>query len=458
MDKIVSLCKRRGFVFQSSEIYGGFSSSYDYGPLGVEFKNNVKRAWWQAMVQQHDAVVGLDSSILMHPKIWEASGHVESFADPLVDCKECKKRWRFDHLLEARGIAADLDKKKSLPVDLSELRCPDCGGELTEPRNFNLLMKTFIGPIEEDSAQAYLRGETCQGIYVNFPNVMDSQRVKLPFGIAQIGKAFRNEITPGNFTFRMREFEQMEMQWFCRPADAPTWFEHWREQRFAWYHRYGLKADSLRWRQHGANERAHYAKDAWDIECKFPFGDGEWKELAGVHNRGDWDLSRHSKFSGQDLSVREDAAGEKFFPYIVETSDGADRAALAFLVDAYTEVAARSGEDDAKHETEVVLRLHRDLAPIKIAILPLSKKEPLAAQAKAVLDSVRSTWMCQYDETGSIGKRYRRQDEIGTPYCVTVDFDSIEDGKVTVRDRDTMAQDRVAMAELKAYFSDKFSL
>jgi len=458
MEKVVSLCKRRGFIFPSSEIYGGFSSCYDYGPLGVELKNNVKKAWWQAMVQKTSKVVGLDSSILMHPKIWEASGHVEGFTDPLVDCKACKKRFRADHLLEAaESIKPDLDGRREKPIDLKSLKCPECGGELTEPRTFNLLMKTYIGPIEDASAQAYLRGETCQGIYVNFENVMESQRLKLPFGIAQIGKAFRNEITPGNFTFRMREFEQMEMQWFCNPADAPKWFEDWRAKRLQWYLDLGIKKESLRWRQHGANERAHYAKDAWDIEMNFPFGSGEWKELAGVHNRGDWDLSRHSKFSGHEMMVRDEESGKNFYPYVVETSDGADRATLALLVDAYTEVETRSGDDDAKHETEIVLRLHKDLAPIKVAVLPLSKKENLQKKAQEIYDQLKQQWLCQYDETGSIGKRYRRQDEIGTPYCVTIDFESLEDAAVTVRDRDTMEQNRIKIADLTHYLSEQLT-
>ncbi|MBI5621975.1 glycine--tRNA ligase [Candidatus Falkowbacteria bacterium] len=457
MEKIVSLCKRRGFIFPSSEIYGGFASCYDYGPLGVELKNNVKKAWWKTMVQENSDVVGLDSSILMHPKIWEASGHIEGFTDPLVDCKSCKRRFRADHLLEGRGIKPDLEVQREAPLDLTTIKCPECGGELTAPRTFNLLMKTYIGPVEDESALAYLRGETCQGIYVNFPNVLESQRLKLPFGIAQIGKAFRNEITPGNFTFRTREFEQMEMQWFCKPETAAKYFEDWRARRMNWYLKLGVDKDALRWREHAAGERAFYAKAAWDIEMKFPFGDGEWKEVAGVHNRGDWDLSRHSKFSGADLSVRDEVTKEKFIPYIVETSDGADRATLAFLVNAYEEVETRSGDDEAKHETEVVLRLHKDLAPIKAAVLPLSKKEPLSAQARAVFDRLKTRWQCQYDETGSIGKRYRRQDEIGTPYCITVDFETGTDQAVTVRDRDTMQQDRIKVAELSAYLTEKLA-
>src|SRR3989339_646901 len=321
MEKIVSLAKRRGFVFQSSEIYGGLNSFYDYGPLGVELKNNVKKAWWQSMVYQHSNIVGLDSAILMHPKVWEASGHIANFTDPLVDCKKCKKRFRADHLLEAAGIKPDIGTMKNSPKELKE--CPECGGQLTEIRQFNLMFKTFMGPVEDEGSVVYLRPETAQGIYVNFQNVMESMRLKLPFGIAQIGKAFRNEITPGNFIFRTREFEQMEMQWFCKPDTATTWFASWKDRRMAWYQHYGMHADHLRWRQHAANERAHYAKDAWDIEFCFPFGDGEWKELAGVHNRGDWDLSRHSQFSGQDLGITDEATKEKFFPYIVETSDGA---------------------------------------------------------------------------------------------------------------------------------------
>ncbi len=450
LEQIVSFAKRRGFIFPSSEIYGGLSSCYDYGPLGVELKNNVKRAWWKAMVQERDDIVGLDAAILMHPKTWEASGHVEGFSDPLVDCKKCKKRWRADHLLEAKGMKPDFrpgewDK---------EIVCPDCGGELTDVRKFNLMMKTYLGALEDEASQVYLRPETCQGIYVNFLNVQQSMRKKLPFGIAQIGKAFRNEITPGNFTYRTREFEQMEQQYFVKPEDAEKFYDAWKQTRFDWYLKFGMKKERLQFRDHAPHELAHYAKAAVDIEFDFP-GAG-FKELAGIHNRGDWDLSRHSKYSGQDLSYFDQDTNEKILPWIVETSDGADRATLAFLCNAYEEVEARSGEDDSKHEKEVVLRLHKALAPIKVAILPLSKKEPLSNLAKEIQKTLAKSLMTQYDETGSIGKRYRRQDEIGTPYCLTVDFDSLEDKKVTVRDRDTMAQERVAIEELAHYLAEQF--
>ncbi len=335
MEKLISLCKRRGFIFQSSEIYGGFGSCYDYGPLGVEMLNNIKKAWWKAMVQTRDEVVGLDSAIIMHPKVWEASGHVESFADPLVDCKQCKKRFRADHLLEAASMKPDFDAHKEAPKSIKEIVCPECGGELTEPRNFNLLMKTYIGAVEDEGSLAYLRGETCQGIYVNFKNILESARQKLPFGIAQIGKAFRNEITPGNYIFRTREFEQMEMQFFVNPKEADKWYDYWREKRINWYKDLGMKDEFVRWRQHSKEELAHYAKEAWDIEFDSPFGG--WKELAGVHNRGDWDLSRHGKYSGVDLSYTDPLTQEKYIPYIVETSDGAGRSMLAFLANGYEE-------------------------------------------------------------------------------------------------------------------------
>lgn len=448
LDHIVSLAKRRGFIFQSSEIYGGLSSCYDYGPLGVELKNNVKKMWWRAMVQDRDDIVGLDAAILMHPKTWEASGHVEGFTDPLVDCKKCHKRWRADHLLEAKGIKPDF---RPGSWDKSVV-CPECSGELTDVRKFNLMFKTYMGVVEETAAQIYLRPETCQGIYLNFLNIQQSMRKKIPFGVAQIGKAFRNEITPGNFTFRTREFEQMEQQYFVHPSEAEKYFTEWKAKRMAWYEALGMKKENLRFRDHAKDELAHYAKAAVDIEYQFP-GMG-FKELAGIHNRGDWDLSRHEKFSGQELKYLNPESGEKYTPYIVETSDGADRVTLAFLLDAYEEVETRSGDEDGKHEKEVVLRLHKSLAPIKVAFLPLSKKEPLQQLTREIQGKVRREWMTQYDETGSIGKRYRRQDEIGTPYCVTVDFDSLEDKKVTVRDRDTMVQERIAIAELPAYLTD----
>ncbi len=467
LEKIVSFAKRRGFIFPSSEIYGGLSASYDFGPLGVELKNNVKKAWWKAMVQNRNDVVGLDSAILMPRIVWEASGHLQSFHDPLVECKKCHHRFRADHLLEAKQAEPGYIKEE--PVSIKDISCPDCGGDLSEPKNFNLLMKTELGSVEGEKDEAYLRGETCQGIYLNYLNVKDSMRQKIPFGIAQVGKAFRNEITTKNFIFRMREFEQMEQQYFINPgkcynlsADGQKiggkpedWMDYWREQRFNWYLNLGIKKENLRWRQHEADERAHYAKDAWDIEYNTLFGG--WKEMAGVHNRGDWDLSRHGQYSKTDMVYTDQESGDKFIPWIIETSDGVERATLMFLLDAYTEVEARSGDDDAKHETEVVLKIHKDLAPVKIAILPLSKKESLQKLSKEIQSRLWGKWMTQYDETGSIGKRYRRQDEIGTPYCLTVDFDSLEDKKVTVRDRDTMEQERVAISDLENYFQEKLN-
>ena len=448
LEHIVSLAKRRGFIFQSSEIYGGLSSCYDYGPLGVELKNNVKQAWWKSMVQKRNDIVGLDSSILMHPKVWEASGHLDGFTDPLVDCKDCKKRWRADHLLESKGIKPDFRPGEWGKHDM---KCPDCSGKLTEVRNFNLMFKTFMGALEDTASEIYLRPETCQGIYTNFLNTQQSMRKKIPFGVAQIGKAFRNEITPGHFTFRTREFEQMEQQYFVHPENKDEAFLMWKDLRMNWYLDLGVKKENLRFRDHGPTELAHYAKSAVDIEYNYP-GMG-FKELAGIHDRGNWDLSRHSEYSGQDLQYFDQDKNEKYIPHIVETSDGADRATLAILLDAYDE---REGSDQSKHENEVVLRLHKSLAPIKMAILPLSKKEPLQKLAKEIQSDLWYNYMTQYDETGSIGKRYRRQDEIGTPYCLTVDFDSLEDNSVTVRDRDSMEQERVNIGDLGSYFGGEF--
>lgn len=456
MKKIVSLAKRRGFVFPSSEIYGGFQSIYDYGPLGVLLKNNLKSAWWKSMVQERYDVVGLDGAIFTHPKVWSASGHVEAFADPLVDCKQCKKRHRADHLIEAQakedmaGVSTeDLTKK----IQEMKLKCPECEGELTEARTFNLLVKAYLGVTEDAKSAAYLRGETCQTIYLNFHNVLQSTNKKLPLGIAQIGKAFRNEITPGNFIFRMREFEQMEMQYFVKPGASSKYFKEWKDARMKWVlEEAGLQEKNVRWRQHNENERAHYAKDAWDIEYKFPFG---FKEIEGVHDRGDWDLSRHQKYSGNDLEYRDPETNEKYIPHIVETSIGADRLALTALIDAYNEELVPTA-DEGKTETRVVMKFHKNIAPIKVAVLPLSKKETLTPKAKEVYGMLKSDFMAEYDETQSIGKRYRRQDEIGTPYCVTVDFETLEDNSVTVRDRDTMKQDRINIEELKAYLEEKF--
>jgi glycyl-tRNA synthetase len=454
MEKLVSLCKRRGFIFQSSEIYGGLNSFYDYGPLGVELKNNIKRLWWQSMVHKRDDVVGLDSSILMHPKIWEASGHLKSFTDPLVDCKKCKKRFRADHIIPTTSAKPDLGTMKEKPHE--KPICPECGGELTEIRQFNLMFKTFMGPIEEESAIVYLRPETAQGIFVNYKNVKDSLRLKLPFGIAQIGKSFRNEITPGNFIFRTREFEQMECEYFCRPEDSDKWYEYWLKTRLSWYvDVLGIKKENLRLREHEKNELAHYAKACSDVEYNFPFAG--WSELEGVANRKDFDLTQHSKYSGETLDYT-DEDGKKFTPYVIEPSAGADRTVLTTLVDAYTEIeGGRTTTTESTKDMEVVMRFDKKVAPIKIAVLPLSKKENLTKVAKEVLSELKQNWMCAYDEVASIGRRYRRQDEIGTPYCLTVDFETLEDKAVTVRDRDTMKQERIKVAELKDYFKDNLS-
>jgi glycyl-tRNA synthetase len=425
MQKIVSLCKRRGFVFQSSEIYGGINACWDYGPLGVELKNNVKREWWNAMTRRPD-IEGIDCSILMHPQVWKSSGHVDGFTDPLVDCKKCRNRFRADQIENTKA-------------------CPNCGGELTAPRNFNLMFKTFMGPVEEDASVVFLRPETAQGIYVNFQNVQVSTRRKIPFGIAQIGKAFRNEITPGNFIFRTREFEQMEMQYFVKPGTDEEWMSKWKDLRLQWYSDHGFRKENLQFHQHGEGELAHYAKGAFDIQYKFPFG---WQELEGIHNRTNFDLGRHQEFSKKNLEYFEEATKEKYLPYIIETSAGCDRSLLAALCDAYY-------EEPDKEETRVVLKLHPSFAPIKVCFLPLSKKEELSIPTQRLQNEMIEEMKTQYDETSSIGKRYRRQDEIGTPLCVTFDFDSLNDQKVTVRHRDTMAQDRVDMTQLKEYLKSK---
>lgn len=422
LQKIISLCKRRGFVFQSSEIYGGFGSGYDFGPLGQAMKNNIKNAWLQEMLRNQDNIVGLDSAILMSPKVWQASGHLAAgFADELVECKKCHHRFRKDFV----------EKDK----------CPDCGGEMTQPKKFNLMMKTFVGSLEDEAAMTYLRAETCQGIYVNFENIVNSMRLKLPFGVAQIGKSFRNEITPKDFVYRTREFEQMEMQWFCKPEEASDFFEYWKEQRMNWYLNLGIKKENLRFREVDKNELAHYAKRAVDIEYKFPFG---WKEIEGVHNRGDWDLSNHSKHSGKALEY------DGYYPYIIETSGGADRGFLAFLLDAYHEVeGGRTKTTEATKEMEIVLKLNKSLAPVKVAVLPLLKNKPdLVAKAKEVYKLLKPHFAVQYDESDSIGRRYRRQDEIGTLFCLTVDFETLEKNDLTIRDRDTMQQERIKIDNL----------
>ena len=435
-EKIGSLAKRRGFVFPSSEIYGGAGSTWDYGPLGVELKNNVKRAWWRAMVQLREDVVGLDAAILMHPRVWEASGHVENFTDPLVECANCKKRFRVDELPDGDAL---MDAFRDGKADLSGIACPNCGlKKLGSPRRFNLMFKTFVGPVEDSASIAWLRPETAQGIFVNFENVQQATRKKLPFGIAQIGKSFRNEITPGNFIFRSREFEQMEMQYFCRPNEAPGHFDSWLATRRQWYSDLGIRDELLRFREHAENERAHYAAKAIDVEFRFPFG---WKELEGVHNRTDYDLRRHMEFSGKDLRYFDDATQERFIPYVVETAVGPDRTTYALLCAAYDEEPDKEG-------VRVVLRLKPEIAPYKAAVLPLSKNEKLTPLAREVAASLRPKFLITYDETQAIGRRYRRQDEIGTPFCITVDFDSLNDNAVTIRERDSMAQVRVPIPDL----------
>ncbi len=433
MNKIVSLCKRRGYLFQSSEIYGGLDSCYDYGPLGTELKKNIKNFWMKSMVQLRDDIVGLDSSILMHPKIWEASGHVEGFVDPLVDCKTCKGRFRADQL----ESTPCLNKPSKMVTE--------CGGDLTDVRQFNLMFKTHMGPLAEDASVVYLRPETAQGIYVNYMNVLQSSRQKVPFGIAQIGKAFRNEITPRNFIFRTREFEQMEMQFFVKPGSDTEWFEYWKEQRIQWYSGLGIKKDNLRFHQHGENELAHYAAAAFDIEFLFPFG---WKELEGVHNRTDFDLKRHQEFSGKDLQYFDDVAREKFVPYIIETSAGCDRTILTCLVDAYE-------EEELEKDTRTVLRLDPKIAPIKAGIFPLVKRDGMPEMAQKIKTDLQNHMMVFYDAGGAVGRRYRRQDEAGTPFCITVDSESLENNTVTVRERDSMAQERISTDKLLGYLTTK---
>jgi len=426
MDTIVSLCKRRGFIFQSSEIYGGVGGSWDYGPFGVELKRNIKNVWWRDMVQRRDDMVGLDAGIIMNPRVWEASGHVESFTDPLVDCVNCKKRFRADHVEDGE--------------------CPECGGQLTEPRLFNLMLKTFLGPVEDDAARTYLRPETAQGMFVNFANVLDVSRRKLPFGIAQIGKAFRNEITPRNFTFRTREFEQMEVEYFVKPGTDEEWHQRWVDERYGWYVKYGMRPEYLRLRQHEGDELAHYSKATHDIEYLFPFG---WAELEGISNRTDFDLRQHTRSSGRELSYFDEESETHIVPYIIEPSGGVDRAALAFLVDAYR-------EEKVRKRKRVVLRFHPELAPIKVAVFPLLRNRPeLVALAKQIASELRMYVMTAYDDTASIGRLYRRQDEIGTPFCVTVDVESLEDNAVTIRDRDSMEQTRVPIPEVKDTLLDR---
>ncbi|MBI4281849.1 glycine--tRNA ligase [Candidatus Uhrbacteria bacterium] len=453
MDKLVSLCKRRGFLFPSSEIYGGLGAVYDYGPLGVELKNNIKKLWWKTFVQERDDMVGIDSSILMHPNVWEASGHLKSFSDPLIDCKKCHKRFRADHLVPAEPLVPHVFKEKH--VDHRPNACPECGGELTVARPFNLMFKTFLGPVEDATSVAYLRPETAAGMFVNFKQVLDSMHCRLPFGIAQIGKAFRNEITTENFIFRTREFEIMEFEYFCAPDDAPKKFDELLIAMKNFATVLGLHKEKFQDNDKKGKDLAHYSSRTIDLEYAFPFG---VKELWGIANRTDYDLTQHEKASGQKLQYRDPVSGKEFTPHVVEPTFGLDRTMLAVLAEAYEEVPVRSGSEETKkkHDAEVVLHLPVALSPIKVAVLPLSKKETLQSEAQAIATTLRKQWMVQYDETGAIGKRYRRQDEIGTPFCVTVDFETATDKKVTVRDRDTMAQERVAIAELVFYLKEKF--
>ena len=423
MDKIVSLCRRRGFIFQSSEIYGGLNGAYDYGPLGVQLKNNIRDMWWKEMTQLHDNIVGLDASILMHPRVWEASGHVSNFTDPMVDCKQCKSRFRADQ------------------IDLNA-PCPVCGsrGTFTTPRNFNLMFATHIGADVDAASTIYLRPETAQGIYVDFKNIVSSSRVKVPFGIAQVGKSFRNEITTKNFIFRSCEFEQMEMQWFCKPGTDEQWFPYWREQRMNFYvNKLGIHPEHLRWHQHGPDELAFYAKDAYDIQFLFPMG---WQELEGVHSRTDYDLTQHQKFSGKDMTYLDPETNERYIAYVVETSAGLTRNVLMALSDAYDE------EQVAEGDVRTVLHFHPSIAPVTVAVLPLVKKDGLAEYASKLEHELRDDFATYYDQSGAIGRRYRRQDEIGTPYCVTVDYDTLNDNTVTLRFRDSMEQVRVPVSEL----------
>jgi len=426
MEKIVSLCKRRGFIFQSSEIYGGLGSCWDYGPLGVELKKNIKNYWWKKVVQERDDMVGIDASIMMHPQVWVASGHVAGFSDPLVECKDCRQRFR------------------STDIDLS--KCPNCGGVLSEPRMFNLMFKTFMGPVEDAANIVYLRPETAQAQFVNFDNVQTTTRKKLPFGIAQVGKSFRNEITTGNFIFRTREFEQMEIEYFVKPGTDDEWFDYWVNERLNYYVGLGIKKENLRLRQHDKEELAHYAKGCFDVDYNFPIG---WSEIEGIANRGNFDLTQHSKHSGKTLDYFDEEKNERFIPYVIEPSSGVDRTLLAVLCDAYE-------EEPGDKEIRVVLHINPEIAPVKVAILPLSRNEKLGPVSKEISAMLRPHFMTQYDDAQSIGRRYRRQDEIGTPYCVTIDFQSLEDNQVTIRERDSMQQSRVPVPELLGALKEKF--
>jgi len=453
LDSIVSLCKRRGFIFPSSEIYDGFTAVYDFGPYGVELANNIKKEWWRAMTQLRDDVVGLDSAIFMNPKVWQASGHVKGFSDPLIECRKCHSRLRLDAMLEEVGIFADEkmseeEINKIFDEHRAEIKCPSCGAsDFTNAKNFNLLVQSNLGNFISDWTKepTYLRGETCQGIYVNFKNVIDSSRVKVPFGIAQIGKAFRNEITARQFIFRTREFEQMEMQYFVKPEDSSKYYEEWRQARWHFYLGLGIKEENLRWHKH--ENLVFYAREAYDIEYNFPFG---FKELEGIHARGDYDLTVHSQASGKDLSYLDPNTNQKYIPFVVETSAGVGRTFLAVMSEFYHEENLADG-------VRTVLSFPSKLSPVKIAVFPLLKNKPeLVNKAKEIFNFLKIDWRCEFDDNGNIGKRYRRQDEIGTPFCLTVDFDTLEKGEVTVRERDSMQQEKIKVTDLKKYFSDKF--
>ena len=446
LDALVSLCKRRGYIFQSSEIYGGLNGFWDYGPLGVELRRNILEFWWNRVVRQREDVVGYDAAIIMHPKVWEASGHVESFYDMMVDCMSCKRRFRVDHLMR------EMDEDQPLEWDeiwrgdeKNRPKCPECGGELTEPRQFGLMFETYVGATKDSQSVAYLRPETAQAMFVNFRNVQLATRQKVPFGIAQSGKAFRNEVTPRNFTFRSREFEQMELEFFVHPDEEREWFDFWKEERMQWYAELGIRTEKLRFRDHGDEELAHYAKYTVDIEYEFPFG---WQELEGIANRGSFDLDQHTQHSGKDLAYFDDGRQEKFVPSVIEASAGLDRTVLTVLVDAFA-------VEEVRGEERTVLRLAPHLAPRQVSVFPLVKK--LAEPARKLADSLRQHFHTLYDEKGAIGRRYRREDEIGTPFCVTIDFESLDDGKATVRDRDTMEQERVPLDNMVEYLQEKLS-
>ena len=450
VDAVVNLSKRRGFVFQSSEIYGGSRSAWDYGPLGVELKENIRRQWWQSVVRGRDDVVGLDSSVILAPQVWEASGHVGAFVDPLTECKKCHKRWRADQLLDA--FAEKHGKEAS---GLGEITCTNCGtkGEFTEPRDFNGMLRTMVGPVEDAGALHYLRPETAQGIFVNYLNVATAARKKPPFGIGQTGKSFRNEITPGNFIFRTREFEQMEMEFFVKPGTDEEWHEYWLEQRWNWYVDLGINPENLRRFEHPKEKLSHYSKRTVDIEYRFRFAGSEWAELEGVANRTDFDLKTHTEHSGTDLTYFDQETGERWTPFVIEPAAGLTRCVLAFLLDSYDEDSAPNTKGGV--DTRTVLRLDPRLAPVKIAVLPLSRNADLSPKAKDIASELRRTWNVEFDDAGAIGRRYRRQDEIGTPYCVTIDFESLEDDAVTVRERDSMEQHRLPIAGLRTWLSER---